>query len=75
MISEFARRDFMDRIGAAPPDAGLGLATRLLAMLFTWHERIHQRRQLYALDDRMLKDIGLTRVDVEREAGKHFWVR
>jgi uncharacterized protein YjiS (DUF1127 family) len=75
MISEFAARDFAHRIGAVPPDASVGLVTRLLAILFAWHERIRQRRQLYALDDRMLKDIGLTRVDVEREASKHFWVR
>jgi uncharacterized protein YjiS (DUF1127 family) len=73
MISTFAARGFAKRIGAAPPDAGL--AVRLLATLFRWRERARQRRQLYALDDRMLKDIGITRVDVEREAGKHFWVR
>jgi uncharacterized protein YjiS (DUF1127 family) len=75
MINEFTARAFADRIGAAPPDASVSLATRMLATLFAWHERIRQRRQLYALDDRMLKDIGLTRVDVEREAGKHFWMR
>jgi uncharacterized protein YjiS (DUF1127 family) len=73
MISTFAARGLAERIGAAPPDAGL--AVRLLATLFRWHERARQRRELYALDDRMLKDIGITRVDVEREAGKHFWVR
>jgi uncharacterized protein YjiS (DUF1127 family) len=75
MISELAARDVADRIGPVPPDAGVGVAVRLLAILFAWHERIRQRRQLYALDDRMLKDIGITRVDVECEAGKHFWVR
>jgi uncharacterized protein YjiS (DUF1127 family) len=73
MISAFAAGGFADRIAAAPPDAGL--AVRLLAILFGWHERVRQRRQLDALDERMLKDIGITRVDVAREAGKHFWVR
>jgi uncharacterized protein YjiS (DUF1127 family) len=72
MINAFAAGGFVDRIAAAPPDAGL--AVRLLAIVFKWRERVRQRRQLYALDERMLKDIGITRVDVEREAGKHFWV-
>jgi uncharacterized protein YjiS (DUF1127 family) len=73
MISTFAAGGFADRIAAAPPDAGL--AVRLLAIVFEWHERARQRRGLYALDERMLKDIGITSVDVEREAGKPFWVR
>jgi uncharacterized protein YjiS (DUF1127 family) len=32
-----------------------------------------QRRILAMLDDHMLKDIGLTRMDVEREISKPFW--
>jgi uncharacterized protein YjiS (DUF1127 family) len=32
-----------------------------------------QRRQLAALDDRMLRDVGLNRVDVERETSRPFW--
>ena len=75
MISDFAARDSAGRIGTMLPDAGVSVAARLLAMVFTWRERARQRRQLCALEDRMLKDIGLTRVDVEREAGKNFWVR
>ncbi len=38
-----------------------------------WIERSHQRRQLAKLDDRMLKDIGLSRADVNREISKPFW--
>ncbi|MGI9507491.1 MAG: DUF1127 domain-containing protein [Geminicoccaceae bacterium] len=36
-------------------------------------ERFRQRRALSFLDDRMLRDIGLTRLDVEREITKPFW--
>lgn len=32
------------------------------------------RRALAVLDDRMLRDIGLSRVDAKREAEKPFWV-
>ncbi len=32
-----------------------------------------ERRLLRGLDERMLKDIGLTSGDVEREAGRSFW--
>ena len=35
--------------------------------------RARQRRDLAALSDHSLRDIGLSRVDVELEAGKPFW--
>jgi uncharacterized protein YjiS (DUF1127 family) len=41
--------------------------------LMGWAERARQRHALLTLDDRMLKDIGITRADVMREAGKPFW--
>jgi len=50
--------------------------SRLLAALRQvrrWKTLHDQRRQLAALSDAMLKDIGLSRADVEREAGRPFW--
>jgi uncharacterized protein YjiS (DUF1127 family) len=41
--------------------------------LFTWMERVRQRYALAALDDHLLKDIGLTRTDVYDEVRKPFW--
>lgn len=38
-----------------------------------WRERSRQRRHLSKLDDRLLRDIGLTRLDVEFESSKPFW--
>ncbi len=52
---------------------GSGLVARLLTTLLGWSARARERRSLYRLDDHLLKDIGLTRADVEREANKHFW--
>jgi uncharacterized protein YjiS (DUF1127 family) len=39
----------------------------LAASVSTWLERGAQRRRLQRLDDHMLKDMGITRCDVERE--------
>ncbi len=38
-----------------------------------WAARARQRHHLSALDDRLLKDIGLSRADAERESRKPFW--
>lgn len=38
-----------------------------------WQERASQRRTLARLDDRLLRDMGLSRADVEHEVSKPFW--
>ncbi len=38
-----------------------------------WRRRLKDRAQLAALDDRMLKDIGISRADAEFLANKPFW--
>ena len=48
-------------------------AGALLRTLAVWRERARQRRVLAAMDDHLLKDIGLTRIDVDQETGKPFW--
>ena len=45
----------------------------IVDMFLTWSERAAQRRMLAGLDDRLLKDVGLSRADVAHEAGKRFW--
>jgi uncharacterized protein YjiS (DUF1127 family) len=46
---------------------------RAADLLLIWHERARQRRQLTSLNDRMLRDLGLTRADVMAETSKPFW--
>lgn len=46
---------------------------RVLEVVDGWLARRRQRLDLGQLDDRMLKDLGLSRADVAREAGKPFW--
>jgi len=41
--------------------------------LLTWQERAFERRALREMDDRLLKDIGLSALDADREARKPFW--
>jgi uncharacterized protein YjiS (DUF1127 family) len=38
-----------------------------------WRLRAATRRELSRLDDRLLKDIGITRAQAYREAVKPFW--
>jgi uncharacterized protein YjiS (DUF1127 family) len=45
----------------------------LVLALLRWQELAQQRRRLLALDDRMLKDIGITRADASREGARPFW--
>lgn len=42
-------------------------------LVSTWIERVRQRNALAKLDDRELRDIGITRVDAVRESEKPFW--
>jgi uncharacterized protein YjiS (DUF1127 family) len=49
-------------------------AASVFTTMFEWQDRARQRRRLSELDDRMLKDIGLTRADVHREVEKPFWM-
>jgi uncharacterized protein YjiS (DUF1127 family) len=42
-------------------------------MIWFWIERSRQRRALAELDDRLLRDIGLTRDEARRECANPFW--
>ncbi len=50
-------------------------ALKVQKTVATWASRSKDRRQLAELSDRMLTDIGLTRVEVAIEANKYFWQR
>jgi uncharacterized protein YjiS (DUF1127 family) len=45
------------------------------ALLREWRRRSRDRAELANFDDRMLRDIGLTRVDALFEINKPFWRR
>jgi uncharacterized protein YjiS (DUF1127 family) len=39
-----------------------------------WQRRSRSRHELQGLSDATLRDIGITRCDVQREANKPFWM-
>lgn len=63
---------FIGGNGAAPPLRRWS-TLRFADMLLQFHERARQRQALMALDERLLKDIGISRADAQREASKPFW--
>lgn len=66
--------------GLIHPRDGVGVAarggawlTRLAEMIAVWRSRTRGRGHLMELDDRLLRDIGLTRAQAEAEWLKPFW--
>ena len=49
------------------------LPLTILETLLVWQERGQQRRHLAALDDHLLRDMGISRADAAREAATPFW--
>ena len=46
----------------------------LLDTLILWNRRSRERMALREMDDRLLRDAGISKADAEHEAGKPFWV-
>jgi uncharacterized protein YjiS (DUF1127 family) len=44
-----------------------------LALFDIWRQRLRDRRALTLMDERSLRDLGLTRYDALHEARKPFW--
>jgi uncharacterized protein YjiS (DUF1127 family) len=46
---------------------------RVVAVLRLWRRCARERALLAEFDDRMLRDLGISRLDVTREINKPFW--
>lgn len=73
-------RSAMGQVHVLPQRAAAVIGNALLAgfggafgILLTRLERHRGRRLLQGMSDHMLKDIGVTRADVDRETRKKFW--
>jgi len=51
----------------------LSNANKMLAKILFWGEILRQRKQLSKMDDYLLKDIGVSRVEAARESERKFW--
>jgi uncharacterized protein YjiS (DUF1127 family) len=51
-----------------------GFLTSALRLLTTWQDRAAMRHHMQDLDEHILSDIGKSRVEIQREAAKTFWV-
>ena len=61
---------------SVPASSALSVRQMLMAattQLTAWIERYQQRRELLALSDHTLKDVGISRADADHEGSKHFW--
>jgi uncharacterized protein YjiS (DUF1127 family) len=57
-----------------PPRSALRRTLAALAGHYgAWISIARQRRALADLDDRLLRDVGISRYDAAHEAGKPFW--
>ena len=61
-------RNFRQRVAAARASLG-----RLADLISVWRQRSRQRRQLHGLSEHMLKDLGISRADVDCETSKRSW--
>lgn len=55
------------KVPAAP------LWNRVLKRVLRWHELARQRHELASMSDEALKDIGLSRADIQQEVERPFW--
>jgi uncharacterized protein YjiS (DUF1127 family) len=49
------------------------LIADMIALVRVWRERRRARRQLAAMSERELQDIGICRAEIANEIGKPFW--
>lgn len=72
LAASYYSSDFdAERFWARHP--GQSLWRRAVNTVGMWNDRSRQRRHLLELSDHLLRDIGVTRAEVEAGAGKPFW--
>ena len=57
----------------APSPGGQPISGSIKAIVRVWASRIRSRRDIAHLDERSIRDLGLSVSQLEFEAGKPFW--
>jgi uncharacterized protein YjiS (DUF1127 family) len=65
--------EYLAGFSARPATPWRDIARGTLRLIALWHERGRQRQALASLDERLLRDIGITRSQAARECNKPFW--
>ena len=68
-MSSFTQTSFGHRSGSKAHTKPGSIVSRIFTFQGIWKER----QRLAAMDDHLLKDIGLTREDVQKEAKRPTW--
>lgn len=51
----------------------LATVSAVSQLLETWRRRTRERRELATMDLRTMRDLGISRTDIQFEANKPFW--
>jgi|GEM_PF-1482658 len=70
-----AATDELNPFNPVPAPRKTSLLLRLWLRLEQWHRRWIDRRLLAEMDDRMLKDMGISSADALKESSKPFWLK
>jgi uncharacterized protein YjiS (DUF1127 family) len=68
-----AHAETLCRAPPMPPATWRRWLSHLSALFAEWQRRARGRRELAVLCDRCLRDMGVTRYDVNQEVRKPFW--
>jgi uncharacterized protein YjiS (DUF1127 family) len=71
-VRDAGERDLPAVVRRADP---LGLLGDVIELALVWLQRSRERRELGTFSDHMLKDLGVSRADIDREVSKPFWRR
>jgi uncharacterized protein YjiS (DUF1127 family) len=70
-----SERISLELVDLSPPSLILALGRRLVAAVARWRTRARQRAALAQFSPRMLRDIGLSEADVQRDPQLPTWMR
>lgn len=75
-MSHYAKVDLQQELKQCLPSCERNIVNpfkNLFQILKLWNERIEERKQLAKVDQRLLKDMGISMYEAQQEIAKPFW--